>query len=73
MPPRGAGRRGPAREENLIRRKLLVGAVVLLAVIGTWEMGHGAWIRVKARLAQYLLQRAWAQTRRGDRDVKPWP
>lgn len=73
MPPRGAGRRGPAREENLIRGKLLVGAVALLAVIGTWEVGHGAWIRVKARLAQYLLQRAWAQTRRGDRDVKPWP
>jgi hypothetical protein len=32
--------------------------VVLLAVLGTWELGRGAWIYAKAQLAQYLLQRA---------------
>ena len=28
---------------------------------------------MKARLAQRLLQRAWAQTRAGQVEVKPWP
>ncbi len=55
------------------RSKLLVGAVALLAVLGLSELGHGAWIHAKARLAQFLLQRAWERTRQGEAAVKPWP
>jgi sortase A len=47
--------------------------VVLLAVLGTWELGRGAWIYAKAQLAQYLLQRAWARALHGDPAAKPWP
>jgi sortase A len=44
-----------------------------LVVAGTWHLGHGLWIPVKARLAQYLLHRAWALTLAGHARVKPWP
>jgi sortase A len=47
--------------------------IVALAVLGVWEVGHGVWIHAKARLAQHLLQRAWARTQAGEADVKPWP
>jgi sortase A len=44
-----------------------------LVLIGLWQTGSGAWIYVKAHLAQVLLQRAWAGTLAGQRHVKPWP
>ena len=47
--------------------------VVTLVLLGLWQIGSGAWIYVKAQLAQVLLQRAWAGTLAGQRDVKPWP
>ena len=47
--------------------------MALLASIGFWELGHGAWIHAKARLAQLLLQRAWERTLRGETAAKPWP
>ena len=47
--------------------------VLTLVLLGLWQTGSGAWIYVKARLAQVLLQRAWADTLAGQRDVKPWP
>ena len=46
---------------------------VVLAVLGMWEIGQGVWIHLKARLAQHLLQRAWARTQAGASDVVPWP
>ena len=46
---------------------------VALVAIGMWQVGHGAWIYAKARLAQVLLQRAWARTLAGASDVRPWP
>jgi len=48
----------------------LLPAMVLL---GLWQTGSGAWIYVKARLAQVLLRQAWAGTLAGEQDVKPWP
>ena len=39
-------------------RRALIGLTILLAVVGLGELGRGAWIHVKARLAQHLLQRA---------------
>ena len=47
--------------------------VVILVLLGLWQTGSGVWIYVKAKLAQVLLQRAWAGTLAGQRDVKPWP
>jgi sortase A len=47
--------------------------VALLAALGVWELGHGAWIHTKARLAQVLLHRAWERTLRGEVAAKPWP
>lgn len=47
--------------------------VVALAGAGVWQLGAGAWIHVKAQLAQWLVARAWAQTVAGDTPVRPWP
>ncbi len=56
----------------LKRRALTVAAVVLL-VCGAWQTGQGAYIHVKAQLAQVLIQRAWHRTLAGEREVRPWP
>ncbi len=34
---------------------------------------HAAWIPLKARLAQVLLQRAWQRAIAGEADTRPWP
>ncbi len=34
---------------------------------------HGAWIPIKAEVAQVMLNRAWQQTAAGHQGVKPWP
>jgi sortase A len=47
--------------------------MTLLVALGVGELGHGAWIHAKALLAQYLLQRAWERTLRGESAPKPWP
>jgi sortase A len=46
---------------------------VCLLAVGLWQIGEGSWIYAKARLAQYLLQRAWSRSLAGERHVKPWP
>jgi sortase A len=57
-----------------VTRKHVVGAAAaLLLVCAAWQLGEAAWIHVKARLAQHLLQRAWTLTRAGQVEVKPWP
>ncbi|TFG59641.1 MAG: class GN sortase [Nitrospirales bacterium] len=45
----------------------------LLFVFGSWLIGQGAWIHVKALAAQWLLQYAWQETLTTQRPVKPWP
>jgi sortase A len=47
--------------------------VVALALTGAWHAGSGAWIYIKAQLAQVLLQRAWADMLVGQQEAKPWP
>jgi sortase A len=47
--------------------------VLALGLIGLWQTGSGAWIYVKAQLAQVLLQQAWASTLIENQVVKPWP
>lgn len=53
-------------------RPLVILTVFFLAV-GFWQIGEGSWIYAKARLAQYLLQRAWVRTLVGETAAKPWP
>jgi sortase A len=55
------------------RRRLARTIAVALAVLGAWQVGHGAWIYTKAWLGQRLLQRAWVRTLAGEAQAKPWP
>ena len=52
---RGDGRMTPLRPKN----PLLSGLMAALLAISLWQVVEGSWIVAKARLAQYLLQRAW--------------
>jgi sortase A len=45
----------------------------LLFVFGSWLIGQGAWIHIKAVAAQWLLKYAWEETLTTQRPVKPWP
>ncbi len=45
----------------------------LLFAFGSWFIGQGAWIHIKAEVAQWLLQRAWQETLVTQQPVKPWP
>jgi len=45
----------------------------LLVVLGSWLIGQGVWIPVKAAAAQWLLQDAWARTLKTQHPTKPWP
>jgi sortase A len=45
----------------------------VLLVLGSWLIGEGVWIHVKANAAQWLLQHAWARTLKTQHPVKPWP
>ena len=51
----------------------LAGLALLLLALGLWQLGGAAWVHGKAWLAQRLLDRAWAATQAGARQVKPWP
>jgi sortase A len=51
-------------------KKILITFLLLLAAA---LIGDGCWIRVKAVLAQVLLQRAWQQTIALGKPVKAWP
>jgi sortase A len=71
-PPQGAlGHRA-----RIARRLARIGLGVLVAalvVAGLWQLGQGAYIHVKAHVAQVLLRHAWERTVAGEREAKPWP
>ena len=46
--------------------------VAALTLAGAAVFGHGAYILVKAEVAQVLLGRAWARTLDGEAEVRPW-
>lgn len=48
-------------------------AILVLFVIGFWQFGKGAFITVKAQVAQVLLEQAWQKTLNGNSNAKPWP
>jgi sortase A len=62
-----AGRSALARRSSL----RVPGALAL--ALATWHGGRAAWIEAKAHLAQALVRHAWAETRAGARDARPWP
>lgn len=48
-------------------------APFLLALAGLGLALHGAWIPIKAEIAQVLLDRAWRHALDGEETAKPWP
>lgn len=54
-------------------RGALTGFAAVLVLAGCLTAGSGAWIHVKARLAQLLVEGAWAATLAGAGPVRPWP
>ncbi|MCP4129354.1 MAG: class GN sortase [Gammaproteobacteria bacterium] len=60
--------------DRRVNRKPIVALVSATCLLfGVWQLGQGAWLEAKARLAQILLQQAWSQTLDGSRQVRPWP
>ncbi|CAE6694057.1 MAG: class GN sortase [Nitrospira sp.] len=56
-----------------LKEQLLTGLVVGLLATSFWQIGEASYIVAKARLAQYLLQRAWTRALAGEPTPKPWP
>ena len=59
--------------EPRIKTRVMPLLILALVLLGLWQTGNGAWIYLKAELAQVLLHRAWAGTRAGQEHVTPWP
>jgi sortase A len=55
------------------RRRLTLGAALVLAVAGAAFLGQGGWIYAKAQLAQLLIERAWQRGLAGEHAPRPWP
>lgn len=55
------------------KKRVFVFLIVALPLCGFWHIGQGAYIQAKAVLAQFLLESAWAESLRGQKEVKPWP
>ncbi len=54
-------------------RGLTIALLLIILIIGTLHTGHGAWIYIKAELAQHLLEQAWKKTKKKQQPVPPWP
>lgn len=73
MPGEGGERSEPAGAERRKTCPALYFIVSLLcAMLGVGFMGEGLWIKVKAELAQILLDRAFAESIATGKPVKPW-
>lgn len=56
-----------------MRHRLCWLSAGVLLVLGSWLIGQGLWIHVKATAAQWLLQSAWSRTLKTHQPAKPWP
>lgn len=54
-------------------RRLRAAALAALVCCGASFGAAGAYIPVKAQIAQWLLNRAWAAAEDGRREARPWP
>ena len=59
----------------MTRRRLALAAAAALVALGLWQVAEAGWIHAKGRLAQFLLEDAWARTTQGQRQdqARPWP
>ena len=57
---------------SVSRRRMVWIVASLLFALGSWLIGQGAWIHLKAVTAQWLLQQAWEETLTTQQPVKPW-
>lgn len=55
------------------KRTTLHSIAWLCFALGLGLLAQGAWIPVKARLAQVLLERAWSKSLASGSPTKPWP
>ena len=55
------------------RKGILTILLMCLLAMGLWQTGEGFWIHAKARLAQFLLERAWNRAVACEPAPKPWP
>ena len=58
---------------RLLRKAWVPFLVMGLLTAGSWQFGHGLYIKAKAAFAQVLLEDAWTETLASGRTVKPWP
>jgi len=56
-----------------VPRLMLLAALAAVALAGAGTAGTGAWIYLKARAAQFLIERAWVHEEFGTRPLRPWP
>lgn len=54
-------------------RRLISVTTTLLLVFAGLQGARGAWIFLKAELAQILLHRSWERTLGGEEQARPWP
>ncbi|HUQ27264.1 MAG TPA: class GN sortase [Usitatibacter sp.] len=53
--------------------RLLRYAVVLLVLLGGWQVAEAGWIHAKAYVAQNLIASAWSDALKGRTPRRPWP
>lgn len=69
----------PLAKGAAMKHKARILIVMSLIVAGVGFAGVGLWIPMKAALAEILLEKAWEETRQGNRKgnssqpTKPWP
>jgi len=73
MPRRESSPIGRDRKAIRFHLPLLGICITLLAIAGAASFGGGAYMHVKAQLAQWLMHAAWTETRETGAPVKPWP
>ena len=54
-------------------RQVAAALTLLLAAVGLFHLGGGAWIYAKAALAKTLIADAWDETLKGGVNIRPWP
>lgn len=58
---------------TLHSRRLRLGAGLVLGLLGVGLAIAGAWIPIKAQVAQVLLHRSWERALAGEAQPPPWP
>jgi sortase A len=72
LPPEAARTSSPASFASDAKTMIRFASAFVFLTAGILLFGQGAYIHVKAQVAQVLLRRAFDQTIATGRDVKPW-